>query len=455
MGDEGRYVRTTPDGGYIVAGQTDNGNSIWLLKFDTLGDTIWTRTFRPAGTLCVCWANDILQTEDGGYVLAGLIGDSVGYIRYPMFVLRTDSYGDSVWAGEYQFDSCGGTVDDIESTRDGGYVLVGWRYVSPGVTGGAVVKIDSLGNEVWKRSYGGSSGAIAEAVAVQQLPDGGFIIAGGTDMIAGKAVLLRTDSLGNEVWTRYFGGQWQSIFNTVYCVSGGYVAFGWTESYGAGGTDGWFVRTDTAGHELYRRTYGGPDEDGLAGWPDRDGGYILAGQTFSFGAGSSDAWLVKTDSGGNEQWSKTFGGTGFDWAGVVQPTADGGYVLTGEREMPVTGQDLYLIKTDHEGSAAITLGSSSGLPERKPRPEIQAPSPSRDGPRSVRYFLPHAGLARLTLVDVTGRRRAVVVSKRMSPGWHEACLPTELPDGSYVLRLEAAGGSARALVVLVGAEKAR
>ena len=133
-------------------------------------------------------------------------------------------------------------------------------------------------------------------------------------------------------WDRTFGGTASEGISSIQLTpDGGYILAGWTASYGAGGSDAWLIRTDAMGIKQWDRTFGevGNDE---ATWVEStpDGGYILAGGTRSYGAGSWDAWLIKTDAMGIKQWDRTFGGVLNDAATCVQPTLDGGYILAGK-----------------------------------------------------------------------------------------------------------------------------
>ena len=141
---------------------------------------------------------------------------------------------------------------------------------------------------------------------------------------------------------------------------GGYVVAGWTESFGAGQDDVWVLKLDSLGNVQWQKTYGGPEEDwAYAIAPTSDGGYVVAGVTGSFGAGEGDVWVLKLDGLGNVQWQKTYGGTGGDWAYAIAPTSDGGYVVAG-----VTGsfgagsQDVWILKLGADGSIR---GCPSGL----------------------------------------------------------------------------------------------
>jgi hypothetical protein len=154
-----------------------------------------------------------------------------------------------------------------------------------------------------------------------------------------------------EEWNMTFGGTGSDKANSVQQIAdGGYILAGYAWSYGAGGYDFWLVKTDYNGIEQWNTTFGGTKWDGArAVQPTADGGYILAGHTYSYGAGWKDFWLVKTDSNGNEQWNMTFGGADDDFAESVQQTADGGYVLAGCTESYGAGEeDFWLIKVKGE-----------------------------------------------------------------------------------------------------------
>ncbi len=160
-------------------------------------------------------------------------------------------------------------------------------------------------------------------------------------------------SAGDEQWNRTFGGTEYDMANSVQQTSdGGYILAGETESYGAGYSDIWLIKTYPDGTEQWNRTFGGIYYDAANSVQQTsDGGYILAGGTWSYGAGYSDFYLVKTDSNGIEEWNRTFGGGRRDWAQSVKQTSDGGYILTGTKcSYPAPWCDVWLVKTDPDGT---------------------------------------------------------------------------------------------------------
>ena len=202
----------------------------------------------------------------------------------------------------------------------------------------------------WDRTFGGPSDT---AKSVQQTADGGYVVAGGTGSHGGDFWLLKTDANGTEQWNKTFGGPRRECAESVQQTSdGGYILTGCTMSFGAGGNDFWLVKTDANGNKQWNRTFGGSMDDfAQSVRQTSDGGYILAGYTYSHGAGRGDFWLVKTDANGNKQWDRTFGDYYCDEAYSVQQTVDGGYILAGFTSSGGGGAiDFWLLKTDANGT---------------------------------------------------------------------------------------------------------
>jgi hypothetical protein len=253
----------------------------------------------------------------------------------------------------------GGIADDyaypVQQTTDGGYIIAGHtNSYGAGGYDAWLVKTNSDGYEQWNKTFGGPNPDYASAV--QQTTDAGYMVAGNTNSYGAgdyDAWLVKTDSDGNEVWNKTFGGtHYERASPVQQTTDGGYIFPGITESYGAGGADFWLVKTDSDGNKQWDKTFGGISDDMPHSFQQTtDGGYILAGETRSYGAGSTDIWLVKTDSDGNKQWDKTFGGTSYDWSWSVQQTTDGGYILAGEtRSYDVGNGDFWLVKTASNGN---------------------------------------------------------------------------------------------------------
>ena len=351
-------VQQTSDGGYILAGSTADGSfyaDCWLIKTDSKGNEIWNKTFGDI----ICYAKSVQQTSDGGYIFGGTTcyiseQDAVSIkVSSDFLLVKTDSRGNEQWNKTF-----GGINDDsaysVLQTSDGGYILAGSTTDDAFDKDYWLVKTDSSGDEQWNKTFGGTDYDCA--YSIQQTSDGGYIFVGSTEAYGTGTEsygtgscdfwLIKTDSNGNWQWDKTFGGTGDDMAGSVQETSdGGYILAGST-SDNAFDTDLWLVKTDSKGNEQWDITFGGSCLDlGGAAQQTSDGGYILAGSTGSYGNGSFDFWLIKTDSNGNWQWDKTFGGTGDDGAGSVQQTSDDGYILAGGTDSHGAGnEDAWLVK---------------------------------------------------------------------------------------------------------------
>jgi hypothetical protein len=208
---------------------------------------------------------------------------------------------------------------------------------------------------IWIRAYGGPDGA--SGGRLYQTSDSGYVVVGITDTFdsSRQIYLVKTDARGDTMWTRDFGGESLEYGNFVQqTTDGGYIVGGWTTSFGLY-AQVYLIKTDSQGNALWSRTYGGSDlEDGLMARQTSDGGYIIVGSTYSYGAGRRDLYLIKTDPFGQMQWSKTYGGVRDDAGFWVEQTPDGGYVVTGYTESFVPHCCVYLLKTNPEGDTLWT-----------------------------------------------------------------------------------------------------
>lgn len=196
--------------------------------------------------------------------------------------------------------------------------------------------------------------------SVQQTFDRGYIVAGATTSFGNgntDAYLLKVDSLGVGKWHKTFG---DINIDQAYCVretaDSGLVIAGYTNSYGNGGYDMYLIRTDSNGILLWSKTYGGSNWDfAYSVQPTSDGGFIIAGGTFSYGYGNEDFYVVKTDSNGDTLWTKTYGGTLDEEAKSIIQTPDGGYLLTGySKSFGDLNGDIFTVKTDSNGDTLWT-----------------------------------------------------------------------------------------------------
>ncbi|RLF41521.1 MAG: hypothetical protein DRN18_03700 [Thermoplasmata archaeon] len=236
----------------------------------------------------------------------------------------------------------------IRQTSDGGYVLAASTCsYGAGASDIWLIKLDKYGRKVWDRTFGGVKDDYP--FCVEQTSDGGYIIVGYTESFGAGYIdvwLIKTDENGNEVWNRTFGGKnWDRGLWVEQISEGGYIIAGDTKSYGQGGLNGWIIKTDEDGNEIWNRTFGEKSRPIMLKCIHQveGGGYIVAGEILYRENDTLFALLIKLDKDGNEEWRKTYGCD--TTAYCVQQTSDGGYIIAGDNWT----HDL-IIKTDENGN---------------------------------------------------------------------------------------------------------
>ncbi len=256
---------------------------------------------------------------------------------------------------------------EIQSTNDGGYILVG----STGSFGNGssdiyLLKIDSACSLQWSKAIGGNE--VEWGYSVKQTFDNGFIIAGYTNSYGAggyDVYLVKTDSLGDTVWTKSYGGEdWDLGYSVQQTSDSGFVICGETYSFGSGNTDVYVIKTNKTGDTTWTRTIGGINKDmGYSIIITNDSNYVIVGETSSFGLDSSDVYLIKLNKNGDTMWTKTYGGNGIDVGYNLDNTSDNGLILIGSTNSFTSGvgMEAYMIKTDSMGGTLWTQLHGTGF----------------------------------------------------------------------------------------------
>lgn len=296
--DEAHCVQQTGDGGYIVTGWTlsfDNGDFCWVLKLRADGTVEWQKVYGGGGGE---WADFVQQTIDGGYIVAGKTS-SLGAGSWDFWILKLRPDGTVEWERTYGGEDWD-EASSIQQTSDGGYIVAGntSSFVprgedSPDIW---VLKLRADGTAEWQKTYGGDSFDSAEAI--RQTSDGGYVVAGYTGSFGDKSYdlwILKLRPDGTIEWQKTYGGKgFNGAYSTQQTIDGGYIVAGDTVSSGAGEVDFWVLKLRVDGSVEWQRTYGGAGgEDAHSTQQTVDGGYVVAGCTFSFGAGKGDFWVLK------------------------------------------------------------------------------------------------------------------------------------------------------------------
>jgi len=323
--------------------------------------TYWAKTYGGPNDDLAHW---IQQTSDGGFIIAGETSSSgAGFADF--WILKLNANGEVAWQKTY-----GGSNDDIaysiQQTSDG-FIVVGMSDSFSNPLGDIwVLKLSTNGEVIWQKTYRESGSNLARYVL--SISDG-FVVAGETSSFGtGNADfwVLKLNSSGDVIWQKTYGG---SNNDRIYSIQktpsdNGFIIAGETSSFGTGNTDFWVLKLDSSGNVLWQKTYGGINDDIASSIQETlDGGFIVAGETSSFGTGNADFWLLKLNSSGDVIWQKTYGGSNNDRIHSIQTTSDGGFIVAGETSSSGAGNaDFWVLKLDGNGnigSGCSVIGTSS------------------------------------------------------------------------------------------------
>ncbi|UCG04109.1 MAG: hypothetical protein JSW11_08995 [Candidatus Heimdallarchaeota archaeon] len=329
------------------------------------------------------YAVEVIQTADGGFLIAGST-ESYGEGDSDMWLVKTDVNGSVEWNQTYDIQGSDWASDLIQ-TADGGFLLIGtssYQNMLPVIYSGSVLKVFVNGTKEWCQTYGYSRtewyadehSYIHSAV---QTADGGFLFTGETtDYYVGDSGpnnmdmwLVKTDINGSLEWNKTYGSADDSASAVIQTADDGFLIAGTTVDYhyteGSAiyphNGDMWLVKIYTNGSVEWDQAYGGSEHDyAREVIQTTDGGLLLAG-TMNFWTNDSDMWLVKTDANGSMEWNQTYGGLNDESASAVIQVADGGFLIAGSTESYGAGdKDVWLVKTYANGTVKWnqTIGGS-------------------------------------------------------------------------------------------------
>jgi hypothetical protein len=439
--EQAHAVMQTSDGGYILVGDQSTigmNPDIYVVKTNEFGDTSWTRIYERTYSSI---ARAVLETSDG-FLVAGSDVVTIAPGRFDFFLMKIDYQGDTVWTRTY-----GGLKDeqafDLKATPDGGYILCGQaEEVGGGEMSYWLVKTSSSGDSIWAKKYGRGPDDRLYGKSVQVTSDGGYIIAGYVDdrTVGTSADYIYLVKTGADTvsWTKSIDLPGSELAYDVQEVSDGFVIVGHSNTLGTGGWEIFLLKTDTLGNELWTRTYGdSSDERAYSVEKMADDGFLICGMTRSMGAGSSDYYLIRTDSLGDTLWTRTYGGTSSDEALDAHPTDDGGYVIAGYSQSYTAGwADFFLVKTNADGLVPIVQTHEAEIIQSF-RLYQNYPNPFNPV-TTIEFQIPNTDLVSIKIYDILGREITTLLDKTLPAGWHQVRWDTgTVPSGVYFYRLTA------------------
>jgi hypothetical protein len=435
--------------GYAVAAYTERptGASIdgTLLRLNEAGDTLWTQTY---GDTLDDAVTCVYETDDGGYILAGYTESTPA--NADAWLVRTDSMGDTLWTSQFDF---GGAeyLHCVLETPDGGFIATGFTtsYDTTGALDVLVLRTDEFGDSEWKAHFD-INGGDDRGLEICSTPDGHYAIAGfaedGADL--GDILIIKIDDTNRDLlWTKVYPDSGRQIASAIQATyDGGLIVGG-----GRIGEIDWpgkafLMKTDADGDSIWMREYGGPDNDSYFSSvaETADLGYICGGRHYADSTGVMDFYFVKTDVDGDTLWTKLVGDDGHQSAGCVVNTRDGGYAAAGyTRDLVTYDRDIYLVKLGVDQAGVVHaegLGASIQL-------EISGQNPFADQV-PIRFEIPYSAHVDIYAYDVMGRRVANIAGGIRSAGVHHLgwdCRNTSgrrVASGMYFIRCDALGMSA-------------
>lgn len=349
----------TIDSGYAFIGSTSSfgsgNNDFYIVKLDLFGNIQWTKTI---GGPEWEYGQSLIQTFDGGYAFTGT-SNSFGAGSWDACVVKLDNSGNIQWS-----KTIGGTLEEagqgIVQTNDGGFVVCGnTSSYGAGINDLYIVKLDNSGNLLWTKTIGGSLYQIGNAII--NTSDGGTAIVGETRNFGAGGYdiyLIKLDGTGNVQWKKTYGGYDDDYgYAITQTNDNGYCIAGTTNSFVIAPTEVYIVKLDSLGIIQWTKTIGGGNGDGgQSVIQSSDGGIVICGSTRSFGAGETDIYLIKLDINGNLLWTKAIGGSLFDYASSIKQTYDGGFIIGGETRSYGSGSmDAFILKLDNNAGQCGTF----------------------------------------------------------------------------------------------------
>ena len=435
-GIAGYWVEQTSDSGYIIVGEILHGaglQGLHLIKTNSIGDTIWTRRYEDSNLNSNGYS--VHQAYDGSFVATGFYGDM-------LYIVKTNPEGILLWSRTFIGWILGypNVSYSITQTPDSGFAAGGYSAVYGMGDDVLIVKVTNYGDTLWVQRYGVNQ--YERGYSVTTTNDSGLIVAGSTRPAStldywDNPWFMKTDAAGNTQWIKTFNWPYVDVARSIQQTpDGGYLAVGYTNSFGAGDYDYFLMKLDSAGDSLWFKTYGNNYSNRCYSIKSlSDGNYILAGTEYTLPYNIPRILLIKVNPSGDTLWTKVISSTGNNLYGYcIDETFDNGYIVTGQLV------NTYLVKLVEEpvNVEENRYGSTNfnyTLYENYPNPF----NPST----KISWQSPVSSWQTLKVYDVLGNEVATLVNEFMQTGSYNQNFNVEtghapsLPSNVYFYQLRA------------------
>ncbi len=444
-------MQRTTDNGFIACGLTKSfgskGNSAWILRFNSMGDTLWTKIMSGANSSDYKYANVIRQTKDLGFAMAGTRYNDLNKAGlYNFWLVRLKPDGDTLWTKVYDMDGNMDYCSSMEPTLDGGYIMAGYSETSKNHDDVMLAKTDSSGIVQWKKLYGGSS--YDRARCVRQTADSGYVVTGYSNSFGSggyNVYLLRLNKSGDTLWTKTYGG---SSADSATCVretaDGGFLIAGITKSFGTHNEDVYIVRTESDGDTLWTKNYGYASWNGARSLQLlSDGGFAVVGYATNY-TPNSEAWLLRMNSIGDTLWTRNIGIAGIsDYGWDFSALSDTSFVVLGGRagisnDIWITQVGGDTIRSAIEKTSLVVGPFSLSLKQNRPNPFSNS--------TRIDFITGHGNKpVSLKVFNLQGQLLRTLVDGQMDQGCHSVIFDGNgtnqqpLSQGVYFLQLQDGG----------------
>ncbi len=386
----GQSVIQAADSGYYVAGSKVHTNPIigegLLMRTDKQGNEVWTKTYVTNSSLDIGFDN-VIHTSDGKLMMVGVAVYTLPQ-NYDVCLVKVDTAGNQLWMQRYGGDYRQRGMQ-VKETFDHGFIIGGWNEMFGTATSNFyLIRTDSIGDTLWTRNY--PTGHQQYGYAVDQMPDSGFVIAGSIDVatFGTSTYVIRTDKSGDTLWTKILSSIDYSAAYDVRANADGHIMIsGYSNMSGC--SQPLLAELDGNGDLLWHEQY----TDGPCGWSysvakTNDGGYAVFGMD-----NTSNFYLIKTDVNGQQDWYQKFDEMPGEFGYSMKQTSDNGYIMAG------IGNDngninIVLVKTGSDG----TVLSNQLISDIKQDISIY-PNPAS----SVVYIQHNGDIRAIELYDITGK----------------------------------------------------